>query len=269
MRKLFLCLAFLVASSALHAQGIPYAVTPPAPNAMISVCTAPATGNPCTNNIPVYGDAAMTQLLSQPINLGTTGNFMFFYAPTSAPIDVQISGRPDQIIAGGGGTLSSPGPIGATNPSSGAFTTVSASGQITSTVASGTAPFVIASNTNVANLNASSLSGATFPAPGAIGGTTPGAATFAGLAISIVTKTSTYPATAADDVILCNGTFTITLPITAIPTGKVYRIKNIGTGQCLVSAGGSVNIDNATTFNIPSQYETKEFIWDSSQYWVF
>lgn len=43
---------------------------------------------------------------------------------------------------------------------------------LTSTVAVGTAPLVVTSTTNVANLNASSLNGATFAAPGAIGSTT-------------------------------------------------------------------------------------------------
>lgn len=52
------------------------------------------------------------------------------------------------------------------------------SGQIKSTLATGTAPFVVASTTNVPNLNASSLSGATFAAPGAIGGTTPSTGAF-------------------------------------------------------------------------------------------
>ena len=47
-----------------------------------------------------------------------------------------------------------------------------ASGQIQSGVSTGTAPFIVASTTNVANLNASFLSGATFASPGAIGGTT-------------------------------------------------------------------------------------------------
>jgi hypothetical protein len=41
--------------------------------------------------------------------------------------------------------------------------------QLVSTVATGTAPFVVASTTNIPNLNASSLNGATFAAPGAIG----------------------------------------------------------------------------------------------------
>jgi hypothetical protein len=77
-----------------------------------------------------------------------------------------------------GATFASPGSIGNGTPGSGTFTTLSASGQITSTVSTGTAPFVVASTTNVANLNASSLSGATFASPGTIGGGTPGAATF-------------------------------------------------------------------------------------------
>ena len=50
--------------------------------------------------------------------------------------------------------------------------------QITSTIATGTPPFVIASTTNVPNLNASFLNGATFAAPGPIGGGTPGAGSF-------------------------------------------------------------------------------------------
>lgn len=46
-----------------------------------------------------------------------------------------------------------------------------------STIATGTAPLAVASTTNVANLNASSLGGATFASPGPIGGTTPSTVT--------------------------------------------------------------------------------------------
>ena len=53
--------------------------------------------------------------------------------------------------------------------------------QITSTLATGTAPLVVASTTNVANLNASSLNGRTFAAPGPIGGGTPDTGTFTSL----------------------------------------------------------------------------------------
>lgn len=56
--------------------------------------------------------------------------------------------------------------------------------QLTSTVAIGTAPLVVTSTTNVANLNASSLNGATFAAPGAIGGGTAAAGSFTTLGAS-------------------------------------------------------------------------------------
>ncbi len=71
--------------------------------------------------------------------------------------------------------------IGVTTPASGAFTTVSSTGQITSTVSTGTAPLVVASTTNVPNLNASSINGLTFAAPGAIGGGTAATGTFTAL----------------------------------------------------------------------------------------
>jgi len=79
------------------------------------------------------------------------------------------------------------GTVGATTASTGAFTTVSVTGAITSTLVTGTAPLVVASTTNVANLNASSLSGATFAAPGSIGSTTAGSGAFTTLSATGVT----------------------------------------------------------------------------------
>lgn len=74
-----------------------------------------------------------------------------------------------------------PGTIGSLTSNSGSFTRLSVSGQITSTLATGTAPFVVASATNVPNLNASSLNGATFASPGAIGSGTAGSGAFTSL----------------------------------------------------------------------------------------
>lgn len=56
---------------------------------------------------------------------------------------------------------------------------------LTSTVATGTAPLVVTSTTNVANLNASSLSGATFAAPGAIGGGTASTGAFTAITSTV------------------------------------------------------------------------------------
>jgi len=52
------------------------------------------------------------------------------------------------------------------------------SSQLVSSMATGTAPFSIASTTVTPNLNAALLNGATFAAPGPIGGTTPGSGAF-------------------------------------------------------------------------------------------
>ena len=83
---------------------------------------------------------------------------------------------------------------------------------ITSTQTTGTAPFTVASTTNVANLNASSLNGATFAAPGAIGGGTAAAGTFVALTatgvISYATTTNnqTYSTTGAGVISISSGT---------------------------------------------------------------
>ena len=65
--------------------------------------------------------------------------------------------------------------------------------QLISTVATGTAPLAVSSTTNVANLNASSLSGATFANPGAIGGGTPAAGTFTTLNSTTLVATGSAP----------------------------------------------------------------------------
>jgi hypothetical protein len=108
---------------------------------------------------------------------GGTNTTAAMLVGTGASLTVSGSGTINATTLGGA-TFAAPGPIGSGTASTGAFSTISATGQITSTLAIGTAPFVVTSTTNVANLNASSLSGATFAAPGAIGGTTPAAGTF-------------------------------------------------------------------------------------------
>ena len=101
-------------------------------------------------------------------------------SPASAAVAISPTGTGTVAISPAGALTINPTTastinntsIGATTASTGRFTTV------TSTIATGTAPFTVASTTNVANLNASSLNGATFASPGAIGGTTKAAGTF-------------------------------------------------------------------------------------------
>lgn len=134
--------------------------------------------------------------------------------------------------------------IGATTASTGRFTTV------TSTIATGTAPFVVTSTTNVANLNASSLNGATFAAPGAIGSTTASTGAFTTLsattAISIASGGT-------------NSTATPTLGGVIVGTGTAYSTTAAGTaGQAFVSNGAAAPTwQDLTLTNLPGAWTKK------------
>src|ERR1700680_150774 len=81
IKKLLLFLGFLILPAVAGAQGIPFAVNPPAPNAFVTVCAAPAVGgNPCTNTVAIYPTAALSVAIPQPAQIGPTGNYTFFYA---------------------------------------------------------------------------------------------------------------------------------------------------------------------------------------------
>lgn len=112
-------------------------------------------------------------------SIGASGQVTSTVTTGTAPLVVASTTNVANLNASslGGATFAAPGAIGGGTAAAANFTTIGATGQITSTLAIGTAPLVITSTTNVPNLNASSLGGATFAAPGAIGGTTPAAMT--------------------------------------------------------------------------------------------
>ena len=127
----------------------------------------------------------------------------------------------------------------------------------TSTTAIGTAPFTVTSTTVVANLNVSSLNGATFASPGAIGGTTAGTGAFTSLtASSTVSGTgfSTYLASppAIGGTTAGTGAFTslstTNLNYTGTLTGGT-GILNIGSGQIYKNAAGDVGIGVSTSIS--------------------
>lgn len=114
----------------------------------------------------------------------------------------------------------------------------------TSSVTTGTAPFSVASATVIPNLNASLLGGATFAAPGPIGGTTPAAGTFttltANTSLSIAggTALTTTNRTGTGNLVLATsptlGTPTLTTPVlNGMPTGTGLQ----GTEALLLTAG--------------------------------
>ena len=105
---------------------------------------------------------------------------------------------------------------------------------IQSTQTTGTAPFTVASTTNVANLNASSLGGATFAAPGAIGGTTPAAGTFTTLTGKTSVTAGVVGTTSGviDLAGSATGTATMTGPATAGTFGNPIVFSNaLGVGS--------------------------------------
>ena len=103
-----------------------------------------------------------------------------------------------------------------------------------------------------------------------------GPSRFAGLATNIVSKVGAYTATVNDYTILCNGTFTVTLPTATtflsgadpqgVKIGQVFVIKNTGTGTITVSS--TANIDGSTSFVMSTQYQSVTVQWDGTQYWI-
>lgn len=59
--------------------------------------------------------------------------------------------------------------------------------------------------------------------------------------------TAAYSPLLTDEVLLCNGTFTVTLPTASGIGGKVYQIKNVGTGLVTVDGNASETIDGSLT----------------------
>jgi hypothetical protein len=159
----------------------------------------------------------------------TTGSF-HWYAGTTRIMD--LDGLGDLMI---NGTIES------TNATTGALVVaggvgivkrLTIGGQITSTVTTGTAPFVVASTTNVANLNASTLSGATFASPGSIGSTTPGSGAFTTLSasgISSITNTTESASNTSGALVVSGG----------VGIAKALRV------------GGVVSLTNGTSSTTP------------------
>lgn len=90
--------------------------------------------------------------------------------------------------------------------------------------------------------------------------------------LAVASKTTTYTATANDDVILADasgGSWTLTLPAAASNTGKVYHVKKTdsGTNTVTVDGNASETINGATTVILKVQNEVLSIVsngtnWD-------
>ncbi len=73
--------------------------------------------------------------------------------------------------------------------------------------------------------------------------------------------------TADNEMVLASGTITITLPKVASTPGKMYHIKNTGTGVITVEPDGTETIDDETSVEI-SQYDCMDIVSDSTEWWI-
>jgi hypothetical protein len=151
-----------------------------------------------------------------------TSNFLPNGTNTRLSItDTQISvSSTTAIVSATTGALIVSGGVGVSG-------SINVGGTLTSTVTTGTAPFVVASTTNVANLNASTLSGATFASPGSIGSTTPGSGAFTTVSASgVASITNTIDSTGTG-----NGTLVV--------SGGIGVAKTVNIGNSLFLYGNS------------------------------
>jgi hypothetical protein len=86
--------------------------------------------------------------------------------------------------------------------------------------------------------------------------------------LNLTTKTDDYTLLSDDVVVLASGTFTLTLPATSNLTGKLYHIKNIGTGIITVDGNNNETIDGGLIAVIENQYESITIVSDGSNWYI-
>jgi hypothetical protein len=208
---------------------------------------------------PSTSDIVISNGTSSPAGLAPVNNDLVY--ATAGAWAALASANNSVLITSAGGvpSLSTTLPSGIaatsmalTTPNIGAATgtSLSVTGQLTSTVSTGTAPLVVSSTTNVPNLNASSLGGATFAAPGPIGGGTPSTGAFAGLTVtSSLTATGLVTladhATQATNTVIGNATSGTASP-TALAVGSCSTAASAVIWTTNVGFGCNTSITAAT-----------------------
>ncbi len=84
--------------------------------------------------------------------------------------------------------------------------------------------------------------------------------------VSSLTATATL--TANNELVLCDGTFTVTLPPAGSSEGKVYYIKNTGSGTITIDAREDETIDGETSQSLDAQYEFITTVSDGTEWWI-
>lgn len=167
---------------------------------------------------------------------GTSGGIPYFSGATSWASSAALTAN---VLVKGGGAGAAPANSLITD--NGTTATYTGTGGysapiLVSTVAIGTAPLTVTSTTNVPNLNASTLSGATFAAPGAIGSTTPSTGKF-----TTLTETNLLISNAAPTISSGFGSS----PSIASNNGTAAFTIDVGTGG--TASSGVIGLPTAAT----------------------
>ncbi len=89
---------------------------------------------------------------------------------------------------------------------------------------------------------------------------------------AIVTKTTSYTATASDHTIICNnsGGITITLPAASSATGRIYVIKKVSglLNNVTIDPNGSETIDGSSTKVLTLLLETAMIQCDGTTWYI-
>ena len=85
---------------------------------------------------------------------------------------------------------------------------------------------------------------------------------------TIVSKSAAYTANVNDRVILCTGTWSLTLPQASLANGITLVIKNVSTGTITIDGYGSETIDGATTKVLSTQWSTARITCNGTAWFV-
>ena len=88
------------------------------------------------------------------------------------------------------------------------------------------------------------------------------------IVLPITSQSATYSIRTSDYVVnFTSGTVTATLPTSVGATGKIYIIKNSGTGVVTINTTSSQTIDGSTTYSLSSQYKYVQVMSNGSN-WI-
>jgi hypothetical protein len=188
-----------------------------------------------------------SRTLSSTLNVGTTGQFQVSSAGDIVAIRGQTTTFPAVNASGvltndGSGTLSWTAPVSVANGGTGQSTYTNGQLLIGNTTGNTLTKATLTAGTGIAITNGA-------------GSITIAASNAAGVQpITTISTATTLGST--NYTVLCNGTFTVSLPAAASNTGRIYNIKNIGVGTITVDPNAAETIDGAATYTLSTQYES-------------